>query len=498
MLKELNSTVRRHSKKQLEIKVEYPLDEKLKKTDFKMNFYFFFPSQLHVNEKRVGVSNFLNNMQINTRFSSPLMALEKVIDTDFQLSPLIRIENLLTLNGLENKDFHSHLLYELQTLCNLYRAETRNFVSLMKKEIKKKDTREDICRKRILHMLVTIKAFLARFRKLHTKFLDPHIHEDQRTALNWADESISIITERCFIDLYQDCRTLGNSDEMISLIEEIINDEITYRQTMNYRYQYRAEDSLCGETMAYRESILKKWSQSAMYMNNENSQAPKRISHLIAGTAAATAMFFAVLAAIYAENFFPRNSTSWILVIVLSYVFKDRIKEILRHSFGNMLPRMTTDQQSNLYDPAGKTKAGKSSGTIRFRTISSIPTTIHRIRFKKPNPFRKILPPNDVIHYKRVVKIKPALLKKNHSRLNAITEIIRFQIDPWLKEMDDSKDMHYRLENGKTIPVKGSRLYRIHLIIGIRENNKKKNEKLYHYNLNLNKSGIVRIKKVDI
>lgn len=497
MFKELKSSVRRHSKKQLEIKVEYPLDEKVNTADYQLDFYFFFPSQLHVNSKRVGSDNFLNNMQINTRFSSPLMPLEKVFDTDFHLSPLIRIENILSQQGMEDKDIHSDLLYELQVLCNLYRAETRNFVTLMKKEISR-DKRDEICRKRIGHMLETIKSFISRFRKLHEKFLDPHIHEDHRTALYWADESISIITENAFISLYKDCWTLKDSKELISLIEEIIENEVSYRKSMNYQYQYNKEDSLCGETMAYRENVLKKWSQSAMYMNKENSQAPKRIGHLIAGTAAATAMFFAVFVTIYAENFFPKNSTSWILIIVLSYVFKDRIKEILRHSFGNMMPRLTSDQQSNLFDPAHKTKAGKSTGTLRFTNPTSISSEIQTVRYKKQNPFRKILPPNDVVHYKRVIKIKPALLKKSHSRLDAITEIIRFQIDPWLKEMDDSQDKIYRLEEGKTIPLKGSRLYRIHLIIRLREQNKKKDKKLYHYNLNLNKSGIVRIKKVEL
>ena len=493
-MKEFSCSVRRHSKKQLEIKMEYPLDSSINKSIFNLNFYFFFPSQLHVNEKRIGTGSFLNNMQINTRFSSPLMPLEKVIDTNFQLSPLVRIENLLDRSDLNNRNSHSELLYELQTLCNLYRAETRNFVKLMKKEISQ-NKREEIYQKRILHMLVTIKSFLTRFRKLHTKFLDPHIHEDQRTALNWADESISIITENGFLNLFQYCLSAQDSSELTVIIEKFIFEETSYRKSMNYRYQYTANNPLCGETMAYRESILKKWSQSAMYMNNENSQTPRRIGHVIAGIAAALAMLFALFIAIYAENLFQRNSTSWVLIIVLSYVFKDRIKESLKVSFGNMLPRLTTDQQSNLFDPALRSKAGRSSGTIRFGTSSKVPASVQKLRYSKPNPFRKILPANDIIHYKRTIKLKSALLKKNHSRLEAITEVIRFQIDHWLKEMDDSKSNLYHLENSEKIRISGSRVYRVHLIIGLKERKKKQNEKLYHYRLILNKSGIQRIDK---
>lgn len=495
MLKKVfDCSLRKHSKKQLEIKMEYPLSLGQKKAVYCLDFYFFFPSQLHINKKRIGVTNFINNMQVNTRFSSPLIPLEKVIDTEFQLSPLTRIENLVNKNELEKERNRHSLLYELQTLCNLYRAETRNFVQLMKKEMKNKKN-NDICEERILQMVTTINAFLSRFRKLHTQFLDPHIDDDQRLALNWADESLSIITENGFLNLFRHCQTMAKKKNLLTVITEIVENEVLYRKSMNFRYNYDESNNLCGETMAYRDSILKKWSQSAMYMDNEYSSTPVRISHLIAGIAAALAMLFAISASIYAEQLFPKNSSSWILIIVLSYVFKDRIKEILRASFGNMLPRLTTDQQSNLFDPALKQKAGWSSGTVRFGTSEDIPGAIGKMRFRRPNPFRKILPSNDIIHYKRVIKLNSRILKSNHKRLKAVTEIIRFQIDPWLKDMDDEKEPLFRMSEGERVRINGSRVYRIHLILGLKENRKNGKEYLYHYRIICNKSGIVRIEK---
>jgi len=495
MLKKVfDCSLRRHSKKQLEIKMEYPLNPERKRAVFHLNFYFFFPSQLHINEKRIGVKNFINNMQVNTRFSSPLIPLEKVIDAGFQLSPLTRIENLVNINELEKEENRHSLLYELQTLCNLYRVETRNFVLLMKKELRNKKNNE-ICEERILQMIITIKAFLTRFRKLHTQFLDPHIDDDQRLSLNWADESISIITENGFLNLFRYCQLLYKKENLLKLIAGMVENEVIYRKSMNFKYNYDESSNLSGETMAYRDSILKKWAQSAMYMDNEYSRAPVRISHLIAGIAAALAMLFAISASIYAEQMFPRNSMSWILIIVLSYVFKDRIKEILRASFGNMLPRLTTDQQSNLFDPALKQKAGRSSGTVSFGTAEMIPGAIGKIRFRKPNPFRKILPSNDTIHYRRVIKLNSRVLKRNHKRLEAVTEIIRFQIDPWLKDMDDSKEPLFRMSDGERVRINGSRVYRIHLILGLKEKKKNAQENLYHYIIICNKSGIVRIEE---
>ncbi|MGL1892907.1 MAG: hypothetical protein OCD02_14840 [Spirochaetaceae bacterium] len=491
MLNEYKCSVRKHSKKQLEIKVEYPLIEDEKISNFSLELYYFFPSQLHVNEKRIGLKNFLNSMLINTRFSSPLIRLENVLDLDYDLSPLIRIEKLLNDHDLGNSKIHNKLLYELQTLCNLYRTEITNLVKLIKREIKK-GQREDIYLERIVLMIKTVKIFLVRFRNLHMLFLNHHIHEDLRTALLWADESISIITGRCFINLFDSCESHLDEYKFRDKIKNVIEKEVTYRKSMNFRYQYDKNNPLCGETMAYRDSVLKKWYQSSMYMNNENSNTPKRIGHIMAGIAAGVAMALTVFIVMFAESYFPKNSSLLIMAIVLSYILKDRIKEILRTAFGNMLPRLTTDQQSNLFDPALKSKVGRSSGAVSFVSSATIPEVVNKIRYKQPNPFRKILPENDIFHYKRRIKIKSGILKKNHSRLESITEIIRFQIDDWLKDMDDSKADLWYLEDDKRIKINGGRVYRVHLIVALNT------DKFYHYKLIINRSGILRILKEDV
>lgn len=449
-----------------------------------MDLYFFFPPHLHINEKRISRNDVLNSMQIYTRFSSPLIPLDKVIDTDFDLSPLVRIESLLDRVGDEHRGFRRTVIYELQTLCNLYRAEIRNFIDLIGREIRKENLSQ-IYRESVLKMLLTIKAFLERFRQLHSRFLDPHIDETLREALRWADESISIITEKGFIRLFNSC--VNEKDrEIRDLMEELVESEVRYRESMNYAYLYRKNDSHCGETMAYRESMLKKWSQSAMYMNSQYSRTPNRIGHLIAGTAAGTAMLFAVIAAILAENISPRNSSLWILVMVISYIMKDRIKEALRSIFGNLLPGLTTDQQIILYDPAMKTRAGRSSGMVDYTEPRKLSREIRNERFRQLNPLRKIIPPNTVIHYRKTIKVKSEKLRRNHQRLESLTEIIRFQIDDWLREMDDPKETLYRLEKGKQEKIRGTRVYRIHMLI-------KLEKELRHYVLVLNKSGIVRI-----
>ena len=183
-------------------------------------------------------------------------------------------------------------------------------------------------------------------------FWTPHVSEQQREALAWADETISIITERNLNRLFSYCGMMEKPEELRNSLEAFTGKETEYRRSMNYLYLFREEDDRSGERMAYREGVLKKWSQSAMYMNSAESRTPRRIAHILAGAAAGVAMIFAVLVTIFAGRLYAPNSTPWILLIVLSYIFKDRIKEILRDVFGRSLPRIAADQLSILRDPA--------------------------------------------------------------------------------------------------------------------------------------------------
>ncbi len=495
-MKEYNCSIRVHSRHHLELKSEYPLLKDKKLTDYQMDFYFFFPNQLNVTGRRIGVKRFIENIKVYTRFSTPGLSLKMLVDKKNKLSPITRILNFMEIPEIKQPRRRDVLLHELQILANIYKVEVDNTVELINNEIQKRNM-DSMCIRRIHVFLDEVQTFLKTFRKLHEAFINPRVSEVQRTALAWADESISITTERALNRLFTYSLSLENPEELLSSYEEITRAETVYRESMKYEYLYRENDPYSGERMAYRESILKKWSQSAMYMNLEESRTPHRVGHIIAGIAAGVAMIFAVLVTIFAGKMFIPNSLPWILLIVMSYVFKDRIKEVLREWMKKLMPRITSDQLSLLFDRAQQKKVGVSRGYAGFEKAGDVPVKILKARYQQPNPFRSILPEQDIIHYKRIIELKSRKLRDHHSRTSSITEIIRINIQDWLKEMDDPKDIFYRLENRKKLKIKGNRVYRIHLIMSLREDSQIEEEEIYHFCIVLNKIGIVRIEDLN-
>uniref|UniRef100_UPI002639D232 hypothetical protein n=1 Tax=Oceanispirochaeta sp. TaxID=2035350 RepID=UPI002639D232 len=493
---EYNCSLKVHSRHHLELKSVYPLLDESGLTRYDMSFYFFFPNQLNVTEKRIGVERFINTIKIYTRYSTPGLSLTSLIDRNCDLSPLVRIRQYLEMTEIEQSHKKDILLYELQVLTNIYRAELEKTIELLGIEIQKQN-RDNMCSRKIKQFLDEVQSFLKDFRKLHALFINPRIGEVQRKALAWADEAISIATERSLNSLFSHTQVMESSEHLLKAYEKITMSETEYRTRMDYQYLNNKEDTHSGERLAYRESFLKKWSQSAMYMTNEDSRAPLRVGHILAGIAAGVAMIFAVLITILAGKIFIPNSTPWILIIVLAYIFKDRIKEMLREVFKKLLPQLTSDQRSILFDQSLEKRVGVSRGIARFEKASTIPDNIFSSRYIRQNPFRSILPEEDVIFYKRTIRLNARKLMKNHSRLNSVTEIIRLNIDDWLKEMDDPKDIFYHLENMKKIKIKGNRVYKIHLVMSLKNNVNQELEELNHYCVILNKVGILRIEAMD-
>ena len=493
-MKQFNCSVRAHSRHHLELKTEYPLISGLKKTRYRMDLYFFSPSQLNINDARIGVKELINKIKIYTRLSTPVMSLTMLTDKENNLSPLNRIRTIIETPAAEQSTKKDKLLYELQVLTKLYRAELENTVELNRIEVEKQNL-DRMCRKKRSSFLTEINSFLKDFRKLHPKFISPQITDIQRTALSWADESISIITERSLNRLFSLAEIINEDDSLCVEIERITRAETEYRRAMGYEYLYNEKNAYMGELLAYRENVLKKWSQSAMYMTKEESRNNKRAGHILAGTAAGVAMLFAVFVTIFAGRIFIPNTTPWILAIIVSYIFKDRIKEILRDSFKKIIPKVTSDQMSLLYDNSSDKQVGTARAYAKFTKAGNAPSDIFQLRNNNPNPFQSILPEQDLIHYQRIIELNSEELTRHHSRLTSTTEIIRFNISDWLNEMDDPKDIFYRLENKKKIKIKGNRVYKIHLIIHLRNDHIPGNEEFYHYCIIINKAGILRIEE---
>ncbi len=486
-----NCDVRVHGTRQFEIKTRYPIPSE-PNLRYVMDVYIFSPGQLQIDARRYGVSKFLENLKVNTRYTTPGIPLHRLIDKTFELSPLTRINHILDSSGTGGTLKPEKLVYEIRTLTNIYRAELRDTRRLIQAEIGENHNAA-VLLARIKDHVSLIGEFVEHMRATLPRFIDPHIPANLRTAIEWADESISLATEAERLKLFQILDAQVDLREGADLLRPLLGLESAYRQKAGYHSNVDPLDGKTNESLLYRESILKKWSQSAMYMSSEQSRSLSRVAHILAGVAAAVAMSFAVVATLLAERLFASYSVPWALVIVFAYIFKDRIKEVLRAILIRLVPRLIADDVTNLVDPAAEKRVGRARSSAAFCRPRELPPQIRTLRDISQNPFRSILPEENVIHYRRRIRINGKTLQMNHQRLDSITEILRLKLDTWLEEMDNPENDLTYIDEDEIANVVAARVYHTNVIVALASGDE---TDYYRFRLIATRNGLVRIETV--
>ncbi|HKL59035.1 MAG TPA: hypothetical protein VJ863_03975 [Sphaerochaeta sp.] len=489
--------LRKHSSRHLETKLVLPIPE-THKYEREIHYYLFSPPQLYVNKSTYSEQRMLHKFQSHGRYSSPELTLEELLDEDNLISPFTLLKRYT--ENLE-KDSTSvpdrTVIHELQTVANAVRHENKASLQDCKDMARlgmKADlnsTLEDwykntlVIQQGIRNMLEVVRATSSLENKILVGYL-------------WADEAVSLLNEKQAIDLYMACSHLGDGlQEILALLLAFSRDEAEYRNAQGY-----ASGGENAERIQYRKAELKKWTQSALYLVPQISRWPMRVSQILAGTAAAVAMAFATLASIFAEKTYLKNSMQWALIVIIAYVFKDRIKEWLRAFFSAVLPKMMADEISSFLSPKSNSKICSSRIRLHYEESQDLPTRVQDIRKDKTNPFRDMLPDDNVIHYVRNLVMHPLTKHKidrdKFPRENNFTLVTRIRLDDFLKEMDDPKDIVFRMDpNADELDqLNSERVYHLHLVI--REKAIKEELDIYsHYTIVLNKAGIVRIEQMS-
>ncbi len=490
--------LRKHSSRHLETKLVLPIPE-TKRYGREIHYYLFSPPQLYVNRSTYTEERVLHKFQSHGRYSSPEITLEELLDEENALSPLTVLKHyvddlLKDVTAVAERN----VIHELQTVVNSVRHENKACLQ---------DCKDMVKLGMVDDLAITLERWIENTQELTKKLRDylesikSKFSMDNRLmiAFFWADEALSIICEKQAIDLYM----VSNSIQQKA--PSVLGDLLSFsRSELDYRIeQDYSSGSSNSETVQYRKAVLKKWTQSSLYLVPSISRWPRRVKEILAGTAAAIAMAFATLTAIFAEATFIRNSLQWALIVIIGYVFKDRIKEWLRLFFNAVLPRMMADEISSFISPKTNKKICSSRIKLKFIDPESLSAQIKEIRKDRNNPFKDMLPKEDVIHYTRDFVMHPlskqGLARERFPRENNFTLVTRIRLDDFLKEMDDPNDVVFRMDpNADELDqLNSERVYHLHLVI--REYSKKEDLDNYsHYTVVVNKSGIVRIEQMPL
>ncbi len=482
--------VKQHSRYQVEMKNDYPL-QKGRKDGYTLDVYLLSPFSLDINDSTYSRQEILADTHIYTRHTFYQTTLEELLNRENSISPLIRLEKMLGKDRVFTTEENRQILYEFRVLANV-------FLELMEekegrlKEMVQKEGPSPALKGEVIRFYEHLEEMLNRFRALRIPRENRGLYGTEiGHAFLLADEMISLTVESVLaplLSLFNDAEgTTGKKR-----IKKLLVRELAYRRSRNYAsLDGRSASEENRERTIYRESILKKWAHSVNYMENRYSSLNKNTSHLLAAVAAAVAMAFAVIATLYANRFFVTYSLPWILIAVFSYSLKDRIKEGLRTIFKKIIPVIISDRTDNLYDHLLSRPVGRARLSVEHMKMKDLPPGVKDFYRREENALTSILIPENVLHLRRRIHIRGKMLESRHTRLTSLTEVFRLNLHRYTRNMDDPEKRLWFLEGENPLSLMGSRIYWLRMAVII--SRRKDPPRRAFYKILMRQDGIIRV-----
>ena len=505
----IDSRIEIHDRNQFEVKLDYTIDTKRRTNRYQVDAYFFVPRSLAITNDTYSATQFLNDIQAYIRFKTPLTPLAALVDTNNPKSPLTHLERMVPqfLNDPTNADLSHRIYTELRMFGCLARATIRNMTGQLGEKLEalhRGNGHRVLLRdfEEISEALVRDgRKIMHRFRKMRLSFLDQAMPPALRQAYLHVDEFLSMVIESYLtlgieeIDTKKELRpALDATRQSFSVT---LTDERAYRQGADYEALLTPGES--NENYVYRNSFLKKFVMSVLFLEISKQQERRRAADAAAAAAAGVAMLFAAVAAIYAQQLYGLNTLPFVIALVVSYVVKDRIKDWLKNYFSNKVSRWFPDSSIRITDPATGQTVGRCNESVSFVGRDKVPAdVIARREEGGPILLDAESKPEVIIRYTKEVRIRREALSASHGRLSDINDIIRFNISNFLVRSDDPyKDLRfYNPESDSIEDLRCLKAYHVNSVFVFRALGSSLPPKIVRTRVVLTKKGLLRLEHI--
>lgn len=485
----ITESVKIHDKFSIEIKLGYTSDEEIKKPEFNTDIYLFVPESLDINRYTYTGKNFYRDLKSNTRLMTPVFILRDIYKGEN--SPLKRLEKSF-YNLARNPDKENIKQYQFQI---------KMYGSILKSALRREvfHIRENKLESDINYLLQSyidnVRNINNEYRKLRRIINVPTIDAKLMDIYLFGDEYIGNVTQKYTFRLLRFLRSKNYDLKYKEELFKLINDETEYKISKNLPVV--SENSDDNEELLYRRSVLKKFIESALFLNTKKRKDGELMEQILYSIAAGIAMVFATGVAFIAQKTYGNFTSTLFIALVISYMFKDRIKELTRAYFSGKYRKKHFDHKTEIFSSENY-KVGQFKESFSYIEEKDIPERV----LKRRNRSHLTEIENDwlgekVILFRKRIKLYPKKLKNLYQDypINGINGIARLNLIHFTEKMDNPETPMYLLENGSYKKIYGSKVYHINMIINFKTGN---TVFFRRYRIVLNRNGIKRVQQIMI
>lgn len=482
----MNPHISKHDSRQMEITLDF--DMQCPDSEYQVALYFFIPYNMGITPYNYSIENFYKNFLTYQRIHTP--------QGIFSFDSNLRLEKASQFLLDPNSNLTGQVIQEVK----LFACFLDNKIKQLREKIDSDQIQASY--DGIDQFIKILNSFRQEYIHSFNEFSDQSVKE----CFNFVNEYLSnritqIVTKKAL--------SLENKEFKEGLISRL-SSEIQYQKNPPFLVFNRHSSEQEKQYFSYRQSILKKHIFEVLYLQPPKDKKTVQLKNMIGMFGAALAASWAVLAEIQRIKMMsnPNDQFSHFPIIILgviAYIFKDRIKEeskeILNHRLRNFIADFTEPLRYSYFNELGNKiflHFGNITETIRFISYDKLPSLIKNLR--KNENLRKYPEPKKnevVIKYLKKVKIKNQ--KENPLNINSLKHVVRFKVDELLARLDSqSQDFIYFDEKSNPAEETSGRVYHVNIIIKLYKKSKKGIDCNHlRKRLVINKHGLLRIENID-
>ncbi|HEX2976399.1 MAG TPA: hypothetical protein VHO68_10720 [Bacteroidales bacterium] len=484
----IEEQVKIHDKFSLEIKLGF-LAREQNINEFSVSTWIFIPNSLDINRWNYEKKDFYKDLKSNIRLITPVYTLEDIADEHEEPYRFLReavTQLALHQTSASRSDYEYHI---------------RMFVSIIKSAL-----REEV-------------AFITGNQdKDHHELTDNYIRNSQKVAslyrslkgiidkpglkgnlLNYylfGDEFMSNLIEQHSFKLIEGLKKKRRLNHNISQsLMELIQREINYKKENGLLYvEKNSRDK--NRELVFRLSLLKKYAENELFLDVRRRRDGVWVEQIYFSIAAGISMIFATAIAFSIQKQYGNLTMPFFVALVISYMLKDRLKELARYYLAHRWGRRFFDNKTDI--SLNEHNIGWHKEGMDFISERKVPAEVIRIRkrssiLEAENRNNK----EQIILYRKLVKLKKEVLEKVSPYPTAgMNDIIRFNVSNYIQKMDNPEVPLYVPEDDGTVGIiKGEKMYYINFIMQLRHSD---GVHYKRYRVVMNRKGIREVETFEL
>ncbi|MBD8347047.1 MULTISPECIES: hypothetical protein [unclassified Dysgonomonas] len=483
--------VKIHDKFSFEFKISFIATRKTVDDDvneFSINTWMFVPNNLDINRSTYSKEQFYKDTQSNVRLITPIYGLKDIYASEN--SPLSRLQKAFEneINNPDSPENISDYTFQIKMFSAIFKSASRDKAYHIVEE--KDDNKVAELVRDYIH---DVSEIARHYRKLeHIKQI-PSISEDLQQYFSFGDDFIGNIIQQQSFRIMRGIENRSIYEKVKPLLLALINSENEYKRKKNYSLLDTTDPSN-NYLVVMRRGILKKFIESDLFLYTKKTKDGALAEQFYYGIAAAVSMIFATVVSFSAQLHYGNFTTPLFFALVISYVFKDRIKDLMRYYFSTQLGKKYYDTKREL--EIQDKKIGWTKEAFDFAPESKVPAEIMNIRKRTPLVEAENRIYNEqIILYKKLVNLSSSAIKKYKGyQFVGINDVTRFNLTHFIQKMDNEYvPIYVTDEQDGYIKMTSEKVYALHFILRCQGH-----ENLYFrkFRLLFNRGGIKEITEI--